>query len=146
MKSSVPLTSACNAAVTALSYLEFLRVATLTAAVGQIVRQRRHETQRILTLSAVVHELAVVDPEQRSGRTGRRTFVRAAESAHGVALTTSIQTYTHFNTSHFIELPLDRRNVTLNNAVETCNLTLKMLCKQMGILPQVRKGTSCTIT
>jgi hypothetical protein len=102
----VPLAVACNAAITALSYLEFLGVPTLTAAVGQIVRQGRHETERILALSAVVHELAVVDPKHGSGRAGRRALVRAAESAHGAVLTTSMQTHTHFNTSHFMQLPL----------------------------------------
>jgi hypothetical protein len=45
IKTYVPLAPACSAAVTALSYLEFLRVATLTAAVGQIVRQGRHKTE-----------------------------------------------------------------------------------------------------
>jgi hypothetical protein len=45
IKSYVPLAPARGAAVTALSYLEFLRVATLTAAVGQIVRQGRHKTE-----------------------------------------------------------------------------------------------------
>jgi hypothetical protein len=123
-------------------------VATLTAAVGQIVRQGGHETERILALSAVVHELAVVDPERWSGRTGRRTFVRAAESAHGASLTTSMQTHTH-NTSHFMQLPLDHRffnrcNVALNDTVKIGNLTLKMQYKQMEILAQVCKGTERT--
>lgn len=80
------------------SYLEFLRVATPTAAVGQVVRQGGHEAQRISVLPTVVHQLTVVDAKHRSGRVGQRTLVRAAESAHGVALTTSMQTLPHLNT------------------------------------------------
>jgi hypothetical protein len=109
IKSYESLAPACSEAVTALSYLEFLRVSTLAAAVGQIVRQGRHKAEWVFALSEVVDELAVVDPEHRSGRAGRGALVRAAESAHGVALTASMQTHTHFNTSHFMQPSLGLR-------------------------------------